>query len=153
MSVSGEMCARKKSFIRILPNRLKLGSSHNCQPTSYRSFSRVLMQVKECSDMISATNTLTESKQSLAPGDRVRMSAGGRARHPKYGDRQGLLVGRGSSPSSWRIKFDERRCIQTIHQDYLEKVGRSGAGQSDSKQLHNTWEALRSNSASLGRVR
>ena len=27
--------------------------------------------------MGSATNTLTESKQSLAPGDRVRMSAGG----------------------------------------------------------------------------
>src|ERR1700694_2306347 len=146
------MFARKKSFIRILPNRLKLGSSHNCQPTSYRSLSRVVMQVKECSDMISATNTLTESKQSLAPGDRVRMSAGGRARHPKYGDRQGLLVGRGSSPSSW-VKFDERRCIQTIHRDYLEKVERSGGGQSDSKQLHNTWEALRSKSALLGRVR
>jgi hypothetical protein len=113
----------------------------------------VVMQVKECSGMSSATNTLTESKQSLAPGDRVQMSAGGRARHPKCGDRQGLLVGRGSSPSSWRVKFDERRCIQTIHQDYLEKVGRSRAGQSDSKQLPNAWEALRSKFALLGRVR
>ena len=113
----------------------------------------MVMQVRECSGMSSATNTLTESKQSLAPGDRVRMSARGRARHPKYGDRQGLLVGRGSSPSSWRVKFDERRCIQTIHQDYLEKVGRSGADQSDSKKLRNTWEVSRSKSALLGRVR
>ena len=30
---SGEMLARKKNFIQTLPNRLKLGSSHNCQPT------------------------------------------------------------------------------------------------------------------------
>ena len=108
---------------------------------------------KGMSGMRSATNTLTEPKQSLAPGDRVRMSAQGRARHPKYGDRQGLLVGRGSYPSSWRVKFDERRSIQAIHQDYLEKVGRSGAGQSDSKQFHNAWEALRSKSALLGIAR
>jgi len=54
------------------------------------------------------------------------MSAFGLARHPKYGDRQGLIVGRGSA-SSWRVKFDERKSIQTIHQDYLEKVERFGA--------------------------
>src|SRR5258708_29527309 len=72
------------------------------------------------------TNTSLQAKQSLAPGDRVRMNALGRARHPRYGDLQGLIVGRGS-PSSWRIKFDERRCIQAIHQDYLERVVLSGA--------------------------
>jgi hypothetical protein len=55
------------------------------------------------------------------------MSAWGRARHPKYGDRQGLIVGRGS-PSSWRVKFDERSYVQAIHCDYLEKVARPGAG-------------------------
>jgi hypothetical protein len=75
------------------------------------------------------TSTLLESKQSLAPGVRVRMSAFGLARHPKYGDRQGFILGRGSG-SSWRVRFDERRSIQTIHQDYLEKVERSGAGSS-----------------------
>jgi hypothetical protein len=103
--------------------------------------------------MNSGTNTLTELKQSLAPGDRVRMSAGGRACHPKYGDRQGLLVGRGSSPSSWRIKFDERRCIQTIHQDYLEKVGRSGAVNLTQSNCPIPGNPLRSKSALLGRVR
>ena len=85
----------------------------------------------------SETKPPLQAKQPLAPGDRVRMSAWGRARHPKYGDRQGLIVGRGS-PSSWRVKFDERRHIQAIHRDYLEKVERSGAGpfrRSDSKEI------------------
>ncbi|WP_425991686.1 hypothetical protein [Afipia sp. DC4300-2b1] len=59
--------------------------------------------------------------QSLAAGDRVRMSSRGRARHPKYGDREGFIVSKGS-PSSWRVKFDERKSIQSIHRDYLEKV-------------------------------
>src|SRR5271167_791850 len=72
-------------------------------------------------DVSTETNTLKESAHSLALGDRVRMSPWGRTRHLKYGDRPGLIVGRGS-PSSWRVKFDERRCIQTIHQEYLEKV-------------------------------
>ena len=57
----------------------------------------------------------------LAIGDRVRMSEWGRERHPKYGDREGLIVGQGS-PSSWRIKFDDRKSVQAIHQDYLEKA-------------------------------
>jgi len=52
------------------------------------------------------------------------MSPLGRARHPKYGDREGLIVGQGS-PSSWRVKFDDRKTIQAIHQDYLERVPRS----------------------------
>lgn len=55
----------------------------------------------------------------LAIGDRVWMSAFGRERHPKYGDRQGVIVGQGS-PSSWRVKFDDRKCVQAIHRDYLE---------------------------------
>jgi hypothetical protein len=75
----------------------------------------------------SETKPPLQAKQPLAPGDRVRMSAWGRARHPKYGDRQGLIVGRGS-PSSWRVKFDERSYVQAIHCDYLEKVARPGAG-------------------------
>jgi len=52
-------------------------------------------------------------------GARVRMSRLGRDRHPKYGDREGVIVGSGS-PSSWRVKFDERKTIQAIHRDYLE---------------------------------
>jgi len=75
------------------------------------------------------------AKQALALGDRVRMSALGRARHPRYGNFHGLIVGRGS-PSSWRVKFDERKCV--LHCDYLEKVGRSGvglSGRSDIKEI------------------
>jgi hypothetical protein len=68
-----------------------------------------------------------QAKPSLARGDRVRMSALARARHPRYGDLQGVIVGRGS-PSSWRVKFDQRKCIQALHRDYLEKVARPGAG-------------------------
>lgn len=55
----------------------------------------------------------------LFHGARVRMSRLGRERHPKYGDRQGVIVGSGS-PSSWRVKFDDRKTIQAIHRDYLE---------------------------------
>src|SRR6267143_6235216 len=82
----------------------------------------VVNLVRESSGTSSETNTPLEAKQLLARGDRVRMSALGRARHPRYGDLQGVVVGRGS-PSSWRIKFDERKCVQAIHCDYLEKVG------------------------------
>jgi hypothetical protein len=86
----------------------------------------VAMQIGERSWMRSETSTLLETEQSLAPGVRVRMSTFGLARHPKYDDRQGLIVRRGSA-SSWRVEFDERKPIQTIHQDYLEPVERSGA--------------------------
>jgi hypothetical protein len=55
----------------------------------------------------------------LFHGARVRMSRLGRERHPKYGDREGLIVGRGS-PSSWRVKFDDRKTVQAIYRDYLE---------------------------------
>jgi hypothetical protein len=57
--------------------------------------------------------------QRLFPGARVRMSQLGLERHPKYGDREGVIVGRGS-PSSWRVKFDARKTVEAIHQDYLE---------------------------------
>ena len=87
----------------------------------------VVEQLRESSGTSSEANTPLETKQSLVLGDRVRMSALGRARHPRYGDLQGLIVGQGA-PSSWRVKFDERKWIQAIHRDYLEKVGRSGAG-------------------------
>lgn len=59
------------------------------------------------------------SESCLRHGARVRMSPLGRERHPKYGDREGLIVGSGS-PSSWRVKFDDRKTIQAIHRDYLE---------------------------------
>ena len=62
----------------------------------------------------------------LFHGARVRMSRLGRERHPKYGDREGLIVGRGT-PSSWRVKFDERKTIQAIHRDYLELAAESAA--------------------------
>ncbi|MES2194388.1 MAG: hypothetical protein V4517_08215 [Pseudomonadota bacterium] len=59
------------------------------------------------------------SAPRLFHGARVRMSQLGRDRHPKYGDREGVIVGSGS-PSSWRVKFDDRKTIQAIHRDYLE---------------------------------
>jgi hypothetical protein len=77
---------------------------------------------RESAGADSAAHSPLQAKLSLARGDRVQMSALGRARHPSYGDIQGLIVGQGS-PSSWRIKFDERKHVQTIHSDYLEKVG------------------------------
>lgn len=61
------------------------------------------------------------SEPCLRRGARVRMSPFGRERHPKYGDREGLIVGSGS-PSSWRVKFDDRKTVQAIHRDYLELV-------------------------------
>jgi hypothetical protein len=63
---------------------------------------------------------------SLSHGARVRMSQLGRERHPKYGDREGLIVGRGS-PSSWRVKFDDRKTVQAIHRDYLELAAQPAA--------------------------
>jgi hypothetical protein len=78
--------------------------------------------VGESGSAESAAHSALQVKLSLARGDRVQMSALGRARHPSYGDIQGLVVGQGS-PNSWRIKFDERKHVQAIHSDYLEKVG------------------------------
>jgi len=66
------------------------------------------------------------SPAGLSPGARVRMSQLGRERHPKYGDREGLIVGRGS-PSSWRVKFDDRKTVQAIHRDYLEPAAEPAA--------------------------
>jgi hypothetical protein len=83
------------------------------------------------------TDASLRIKPSLALGDRVRMSALGQARHPRYGDLQGLVVGRGS-PSSWRIKFDERKCVQAIHRAYLERVVRSGAGSSEPSEIRDS---------------
>jgi hypothetical protein len=75
-----------------------------------------------------------KNEQSKPPrlfrGARVRMNEFGRERHPRYGDRAGLIVGQGS-PSSWRVKFDERRTIQAIHQNYLEQVPEPGNAASD----------------------
>ena len=55
----------------------------------------------------------------LRLGARVRMSPLGRERHPGCGDGEGTIVGSGS-PSSWRVKFDDRKTIQAIHKDYLQ---------------------------------
>jgi len=64
----------------------------------------------------------------LFPGARVRMSKLGRERHPRYGEREGLIIGRGA-PSSWRVKFDARKTVQLIHQDYLEPTEPVAASQ------------------------
>ena len=72
----------------------------------------------------------------LFRGARVRMSPLGRERHPKYGDREGLIVGSGS-PSSWRVKFDDRKTIQAIHRDYLELAAQpAGASPPVSMKRH-----------------
>lgn len=76
---------------------------------------------------MSDLDEITLSVPQLFHGARVRMSRLGRERHPKYGDREGLIVGRGT-PSSWRVKFDDRVTIQAIHRDYLELAApRAGA--------------------------
>lgn len=59
------------------------------------------------------------SAATARTGSRVRMNAFGRERHPKYGRREGLIVGRGS-PSSWRVKFDQSKTVQSIYHGYLE---------------------------------
>ena len=115
----------------------------------------VVEQLRESSGTSSEANTPLETKQSLVLGDRVRMSALGRARHHRYGDLQGVIVGQGS-PSSWRIKFFERKCVQAIHCDYLEKVGDlAPASPHDpaSKKLFNRAASLRGEAASLSRAR
>lgn len=71
-----------------------------------------------------------DAAREIEPGDRVRMSAQGLARHPKYGDRQGLVVARGALPSSLRVKFDERKSIQALHRDYLERIDGAAAAPS-----------------------
>ncbi|WP_245407737.1 hypothetical protein [Rhodopseudomonas faecalis] len=55
----------------------------------------------------------------LTIGARVRMNALGRARHPRYGLREGTIVGCGS-PSSRRVKFDDRKTVLSIYKGYLE---------------------------------
>uniref|UniRef100_Q07SB1 Uncharacterized protein n=1 Tax=Rhodopseudomonas palustris (strain BisA53) TaxID=316055 RepID=Q07SB1_RHOP5 len=47
------------------------------------------------------------------------MSELGRQRHPRYGLRQGTIVGYGS-PSSRRVKFDDSKTVQSIYIGYLE---------------------------------
>jgi len=49
------------------------------------------------------------------------MSSLGRARHPKYDNRKGVVLGRGS-PSSWRVRFDGYKTIQSLHESYLEAI-------------------------------
>jgi hypothetical protein len=72
--------------------------------------------------MTSGSDIDTRFADEIGPGDRVRMSAQGLARHPKYGEREGIVVARGALPSSLRVKFDERKSIQALHRTYLEKV-------------------------------
>jgi hypothetical protein len=71
--------------------------------------------------MIDQPDNVIESGPPLALGDRVRMSELGLARHPKYASREGVIVGKVSA-NGMRVKFDERKQIQTIHHSYLMKV-------------------------------
>jgi hypothetical protein len=66
----------------------------------------------------------------LRLGARVQMSPLGREQYPKYGDREGLIVGR-RSPSSWRVKLDERTTIQAIHEVYLRLAPKPAAARRD----------------------
>jgi hypothetical protein len=60
-------------------------------------------------------------EKSLAVGDRIKMSERGLERHPRYLGREGVIVRKGAA-SSWRIRFDGQTSVQTIHNDYLEKI-------------------------------
>jgi hypothetical protein len=68
-----------------------------------------------------SSQKVIESAPPLAPGDRVRMSELGLARHPKYASHEGVVVGKVSA-NGLRVKFDERKQLQTIHHSYLVKV-------------------------------
>ena len=70
-----------------------------------------------------------EKPPSLRLGARVRMSPLGRERHPGDSDREGTIVGSGS-PSSWRVKFDDRKTIQAIHKDYLQAASKQSVSES-----------------------
>lgn len=61
----------------------------------------------------------------FAAGDRVRMNELGRSRHPRYDGRQAVVV-RKAPASGWRVLFDGRNSLLTIHRDYLEKVEPAG---------------------------
>jgi hypothetical protein len=67
------------------------------------------------------SSNVIDSSPLLALGDRVRMSELGLSRHPKYASREGVIVGKVSA-SGMRVKFDERKQVQTIHHSYLVKV-------------------------------
>ena len=70
---------------------------------------------------IEASSNMTQSKTSLALGDRVRMSERALARHPKYASHEGVIVGKVSA-NGLRVKFDTRKQVQTIHHSFLMKV-------------------------------
>jgi hypothetical protein len=74
--------------------------------------------------MIDEITKVADSNPPLALGDRVRMSELGLARHPKYASHEGIIVGKVSA-SGLRVKFDERKYVQTIHHSYLVKVAES----------------------------
>jgi hypothetical protein len=67
---------------------------------------------------------MVESNSALALGDRVRMRERALARHPKYARHEGVVVGKVSA-NGMRVKFDERKQLQTIHYSYLEKIAES----------------------------
>lgn len=74
--------------------------------------------------VIEMSAKVINSNAPLALGDRVRMSELGLARHPKYASHEGVVVGRVSA-NGLRVKFDERKQVQTIHHSYLMKVTES----------------------------
>jgi len=58
---------------------------------------------------------------AFAPGDRVRLSALGRNRHPKMLDVPGTVVKPTNSPSSIGVLFDGRRTPVRMHRAYLDR--------------------------------
>ena len=71
--------------------------------------------------MTEKSSDVVDPAPPLALGDRVCMSERGLARHPKYASHRGVVVGKVSA-SRMRVKFDERKQLQTIHHSYLPRV-------------------------------
>jgi hypothetical protein len=70
----------------------------------------------------------------LVLGDRVRMSALGRSRHPKYGRREGLIVGQGST-SGRRVRFERTEVCPDDPHRLPGESGRAAAGPSERFEL------------------
>jgi hypothetical protein len=63
---------------------------------------------------------LPQSRPSLPPPARIKLSALGAARCPRLADREGVIVGGGRYPSTVRVIFDGSKSPMSLHRDYIE---------------------------------
>ena len=56
-------------------------------------------------------------------GARVKMSQLGKARNPRFADKEGTIVGSSRLNNSVRVLFDGRRTPLSLHPDYVEPSG------------------------------